>query len=100
MNLHGQVTKVLTNAIHPYFIENVGIKGSQQSIVHPVSRPKSESDTVNVLLYTCKQSEIYCKFQWQFLNYTERIKFSNFLKCLYCCRFEKYYNAADRIQLV
>ena len=22
--------------------------------------------------------------------YTERIKFSNFLKCLYCCCFEKY----------
>ena len=32
--------------------------------------------------------------------YTERIKFSNFLKCLYCCCFEKYYNAADHIQLV
>ena len=35
------------------------------------------------------------------LYYTERIKFSNFfLKCLYCCCFEKYYNAADHIQLV
>ena len=32
--------------------------------------------------------------------YTERIKFSNFLKCLYCCCFEKYYNAADHIELV
>ena len=32
--------------------------------------------------------------------YTERIKFSNFLKCLYCCCFEKYYNAAGHIQLV
>ena len=32
--------------------------------------------------------------------YTERIKFSNFFKCLYCCCFEKYYNAAGHIQLV
>ena len=33
-------------------------------------------------------------------NYTERIKFSIFFKCLYCCCFEKYYNAADHIQSV
>ena len=33
-------------------------------------------------------------------KYTEKIKFSNFLKCLYCYCFEKYYNAADHIELV
>ena len=31
---------------------------------------------------------------------TEKIKFINFLKCLYCCCFVKYCNAADHIHLV
>ena len=56
-----------------------------------------------VVLLTCKNKEDPIKNEGARVFttlYTERIKFSNFLKCLYCCCYEKYYVAADHIQLV
>ena len=40
----------------------------------------------------------YAMVMYKLQIYTERIKFSNFLKLFSCFNFEKYYNAVDHIQ--